>query len=82
MHDDWIPRNVEAKEKRETYMNITTRAKEITLHPGLAWPAIASEPSTVASTYAGYVAPLAAIGPVALFVGLSIIGIGIPFVGT
>ena len=67
---------------RETCMNITSRAKEITLHPGLAWPTIAGEPSTIGSTYAGYVAPLAAIGPVALFVGFSIIGIGIPFVGT
>ena len=63
-------------------MNITTRAKDITLRPGIAWPEIASEPSTVASTYAGYVAPLAAIGPVALFIGLSIVGIGIPFIGT
>ncbi len=71
-----------SQRKRETSMNITTRAKDITLRPGIAWPQIASEPSTVASTYAGYVAPLAAIGPVALFVGLSIVGIGIPFIGT
>jgi hypothetical protein len=40
------------------------------------------EPATPASLFTGYVVPLAAIGPIAAFIGLSIIGVSIPFVGT
>jgi hypothetical protein len=43
---------------------------------------IDAEPASVGGLYAGYIAPLAAIGPVASILGLSVIGIRLPFGGT
>lgn len=63
-------------------MSFIERIKNITLRPNAEWPVIAAEPSSVGGLYTGYVAPLAAINPIALFIGLSIIGVSIPFVGT
>jgi hypothetical protein len=63
-------------------MSLIDRVKNITLRPAAEWPVIAGEPSSLGGLYAGYVAPLAAISPVALFIGLSIVGVSIPFVGT
>jgi hypothetical protein len=63
-------------------MTLFERVKNITLRPNAEWPIIAGEPSSVGGLYTGYVAPLAAINPIALFIGLSIIGVSIPFMGT
>ena len=63
-------------------MSLVARVKNITLRPNAEWPIIAGEPSSVGGLYTGYVAPLAAINPIALFIGLSIIGVSIPFMGT
>jgi hypothetical protein len=63
-------------------MSLIERVKNITLRPNAEWPVIAGEPSSLGGLYAGYVAPLAAINPIALFIGLSIIGVSIPFMGT
>jgi len=63
-------------------MTLVDRVKNITLRPATEWPVIAGEPSSVGGLYSGYVAPLAAINPIALFIGLSIVGVSIPFVGT
>jgi Yip1 domain len=63
-------------------MNLIERVKNITLRPNAEWPVIAGEPSSLGGIYTGYVAPLAAINPIALFIGLSIIGVSIPFIGT
>jgi hypothetical protein len=63
-------------------MTILDRAKRITLQPQHEWPVIAAEPASVSGIVSGYVAPLAAISPVALVIGLSIVGVGVPFVGT
>jgi len=62
-------------------MSIITRARNISLRPQSEWPVIAAEPSSAAGIFTGYIAPLAAIGPIALVIGLSIVGVGIPFVG-
>jgi len=62
-------------------MSLIARATNVTLHPKAEWPVIAAEPASPGGLYAGYVAPLAALGPIALFIGLSIVGVGIPFVG-
>jgi hypothetical protein len=43
---------------------------------------IESEPTTPAQLYPGYIIPLAAIGPIALVIGLSVIGIGLGGFGT
>ena len=56
--------------------DLVQRAKDILLDPRGAWPRIADEPATVASIYNPYVLVLAAIGPVAGFIGLSLIGVG------
>ena len=63
-------------------MDIITRAKNMITHPAQEWPVVAAEPGTPAGIVAGYVAPLAAIAPIASFIGLCIIGVGVPFFGT
>lgn len=63
-------------------MSLVDRATNISLRPRSEWPVIAAEPTSFAGLYTGYVAPLAAIGPIALVLGLSIVGVGIPFIGT
>ena len=63
-------------------MSLVTRAQNIVLRPNMEWPVVAAEPATPASIFAGYVVPLAAIAPIASFVGFSVVGVGIPFVGT
>jgi hypothetical protein len=63
-------------------MSLVDRVTNISLHPQSEWPVIAGEPNSVARIFTQYVAPLAAIGPISLVVGLSIVGVAIPFVGT
>jgi len=63
-------------------MDIVERAKNIVTTPGTEWPVIESEPATTGGLITGYVIPLAAIGAVAGFIGGSIVGHTIPFLGT
>jgi len=63
-------------------MNLIDRAKNIVLTPTSEWQAILPESTTTAELYRGYVVPLAAIGPVAQFIGISLVGISTPFFGT
>jgi Yip1-like protein len=63
-------------------MDTVTRAKNICLTPGTEWPVIADEQTPTATLIGGYAAPLAAIGAVAGLIGGSIVGIGMPLVGT
>ena len=63
-------------------MGLVDRAKNICLTPKTEWPVIAGETSSTGSLMTGYVAPLAVIGPIAGFIGGSIIGHTLPFVGT
>ncbi len=51
------------------------RAKAILLTPRTEWPVIAAEPDTTAGLYKNYIAILAAIGPIAMFLSLSVIGV-------
>jgi len=57
------------------------RAQRILLAPKTEWPVIAAEPDTTAGIYRGYIAILAAIGPIAMFIKSSLIGYGIPLIG-
>lgn len=57
------------------------RAQKILLAPKSEWPAIADEPETTAGLFKGYIAILAAIGPIASFVEMSVIGVSAPFIG-
>jgi len=63
-------------------MNLTDRAKKIILQPKQEWQVIATETATTGQLYMSYIIPLAAIGPVASIIGMSLFGITIPFLGT
>lgn len=55
---------------------LVDRARNILLKPNQEWPVIAAEPTTVRDIAIGYVLPLAAIGPVATFIGGQVFGYG------
>ncbi len=58
-------------------MALVERVKNILSTPRTEWPVIAAEPSDAMGLYTGYIAPLAAIGPVALLISLTIfMGLG------
>lgn len=63
-------------------MNLVQRVKGILLSPQSEWQVIDAEPTTAAELYKSYIAPLAAIGPIAQIIGYSVFGITVPFVGT
>jgi hypothetical protein len=63
-------------------VSILERAKNICLTPTTEWPIIAAEPASPGALVTGYVVPLAAIGAVAGFIGGSIVGHTLPFLGT
>jgi hypothetical protein len=54
---------------------VIERAKNIILKPAETWPVIATEPATTQSIYVPYVLLLAAIGPIAGFIGGQVFGI-------
>lgn len=59
-------------------MTIVTRATNILLQPKNEWEVVSDEPSSTGGLYLNYILPLAAIGPIASFLGMSAIGFG-PF---
>jgi len=63
-------------------MSLIERAKNICFSPATEWTVIAGESTPPATLVTGYAAPLAAIGAVAGFIGGSVIGRTVPFVGT
>ena len=63
-------------------MNVVDRAKNIVLTPRTEWGAIEEEPATVNGLYKEHVVPLALIPAIAGFVGICIVGMSIPGVGT
>ncbi|MDH5201785.1 MAG: YIP1 family protein [Nitrospirota bacterium] len=63
-------------------MNIAERVKNILLKPKSEWQIIASETTTTGELYRSYIIPLAAIGPIASIIGMSLVGISMPFMGT
>ncbi len=62
-------------------MNLVERAKAILLTPQTEWRAIEPESGDPAYLFANYVAILAAIPAVCGFIGISIIGFGMPMMG-
>src|SRR5581483_5844883 len=60
---------------------LVSRVKAILLTPSTEWPIIAVEPSSTRDIYLRYVAPLAAIGVVATFIGSTLIGVHVPLLG-
>jgi hypothetical protein len=63
-------------------MDIVQRAKNICLTPGSEWQVIAAEETPTSDLITGYVAPLVAVGAIAGFIGGSLVGISLPFIGT
>jgi hypothetical protein len=63
-------------------MALIERVKAICLKPSTEWPVIEAEQSSTQSLMTGYAVPLAAITPIASFVGGVVIGRTIPFVGS
>lgn len=63
-------------------MNLADRAKNIVLTPRAEWPLVDAEPTTIKDIYTGYVVPLALIPAIAGFIGTSLIGVGVPGLGT
>src|SRR5215471_14520957 len=63
-------------------MDVLGRVKAILLTPETEWPVIEQEPGTPAYLFSNYMAYVAAIPPIAGFIGMSIIGVSIPSVGT
>jgi hypothetical protein len=62
-------------------VDIKTRVQNILLTPNTEWPVIAEEPTPTGDVVTGYVMPLAAIGAVAGFIGGSVVGMSLPFLG-
>jgi hypothetical protein len=63
-------------------MNLIERIKGIVLKPKQEWQTISGETTTIKELYTTYIIILAAIGPVASLIGVSIIGVSLPGVGT
>lgn len=62
-------------------MDLVARVQNIILKPKEEWPKIKEEPTPVSSLFTSYAAVLAAIPAVANFIGMSLIGRRIPFLG-
>ena len=63
-------------------MALVDRVKNILLTPRTEWPVIDGESTSVAALYTGYIAPLAAIGPIAQMIGYSVFGVSVFGMGT
>src|SRR5688572_3838967 len=68
--------------ERWTGVDIKSRIKNILLTPTTEWPAIDAEPTPTGTVVTSYVIPLAAIGAIAGFIGGSLVGTTLPFLGT
>lgn len=58
------------------------RVTNILKTPKTEWPVIEAETTTTEKLYRSYIAPLAAIPAVAWFIGVTVVGVTLPFVGT
>lgn len=61
---------------------LIARVKNILLAPKTEWPVIAAEPDSIAGLYKNYIIYVAALTPVATFIGTVLFGIHIPLLGT
>ena len=63
-------------------MDLQTRVMNILTKPKDEWPVIGAESTDVATLYKSYIAILAAIPPIGTFIGMTLIGVGVPLLGT
>jgi hypothetical protein len=61
-------------------VNLIARVKNILLEPKTEWPQIAAEAATAQSIYLNYVLILAAIGPLALLIRMSVLGAVVQYI--
>jgi len=61
---------------------ITERAKNIIMQPAAAWRAVAGESTDAMTLLRDYAAPLAAIPAISGWIGMSIVGMSVPYFGT
>ncbi len=66
----------------KTMEQLINRAKQILLKPKDEWEVISSEETPIVKMLTSYVLPLSLIGVVASFIGLGLVGISIPFLGS
>lgn len=62
-------------------MNLIQRATNITLNPTSEWQVIEPESTSISDLFKTYIMPLSAIPLLASFVGMTLIGMSLPFVG-
>ena len=62
-------------------MAIVQRVKNMLLQPRMEWPVVEAEPATTGSLYTTYVIPLALASTVARLIGITVIGVSVPFLG-
>ena len=63
-------------------MDLVPRVTNILTKPKQEWPVIASESTDVATFYKEYIVLLAAVPAICSFIGMTVIGVPIPFFGT
>jgi hypothetical protein len=63
-------------------MQLVQRAKNIIVSPRTEWDVIAAEATPARDLVVGYVLPLAALAALAGFVGMTLVGQSLPFLGT
>ena len=76
-----IPVTLANSDEGWTAVDIKTRVRNILLTPTTEWPTIAEETTPNGTVVTGYVMPLAAIGAIAGFIGGSLVGMSVPFLG-
>jgi Yip1 domain len=61
-------------------VNLIARVKDILLQPKVEWPKIAAEAATPQALYLGYIAILAAIGPLVMLIRMHIVAAVVQYV--
>lgn len=61
---------------------IIARVQRLLLSPGAEWDVIAGEPADMQKIYMGYVGPLVVAAALAAAIGMSAIGVSVPYAGT
>jgi uncharacterized membrane protein len=63
-------------------VDLMTRATNILTKPAAEWPVIAGESTTPTELITNYAAPLSAIPAVCGFIGMTMVGVSVPLMGT
>jgi len=63
-------------------MDLVARVTNVLTKPKQEWPVIASEASDVGTLYKEYIVLLAAVPAICSFIGMTVIGVPVPFFGT